>query len=638
MRIRSLVAAALAALFLLSGIASAQDISTFKLGTNLNEVNDYSPQLPFRDMFLFSREWITQCRAGIDPGCSTNAFDTGEANLLDLDSNGWIRSLPAQSNSAIFTQAATVWDLPREFPSGTFVVLYEGSGTLEYGLGASKNAAASALGRDIVDVNIANGPILLRIAATNPSNYIRNIRFVRTSDEGAFSTNRFAAAFLSQLQPYQVLRFMDWMRTNNSDLSAWGDRAKPSDARYSTARGVPPEIMVELSNLTDKAPWFTLPARATNEFVQNFATVVRDNLEPTLPVFLEYSNEIWNGAFTQGDYVQAQGVAEFSLQPGSGFTKRMNWHGKRSAEICDIWKGVFGANASRVVCVIASQAANTFTGDEAMRCPLWSGGPCVNHGISALAIAPYVGDHIGQAENYSAVSSWSSTEGNGLSRLFKELTEGGEIPGGPSGGALQESFRWIENNKTLADQLGVALVTYEGGQHLAGIGVAGDDDALTGLFTSANRDTRMGSLYVDYLHGWRSRAGGLFMHFSDIGSYSRFGSWGALEKIGETSSPKYNALFQYATGTLPPSPPGKNRKTVRVIVSGKGRIVAKSIGINCGSRCSTRVSKGTKAKLTAFPSPGRKLRRWRGGCTHSRRVCTFTVDKNRTARAEFVRR
>jgi len=639
MHARSLVAAWVVAVVSLVASVDAQDLSALKLGTNLNEVNDYSPELPFRDMFLYSREWITQCRAGVDPGCTNgNAFDTGEANLLDLDANGWVQSLPSPANSAIFTQAATVWDLPAEFPSGTFVVLYEGSGTIEYALGAAKNEGASAPGRDVVSVNVVNGPIVLRIAATNPANHIRNIRFVRASDESGFQSNRFSAAFLSQLEPYQVLRFMDWMRTNNSSLSAWSDRAKPTDARYSTARGVPPEIMVELSNTTDKAPWFTLPARATDEFVQNFATVVRDNLESTLPVILEYSNEIWNGAFSQGDYVEAQGVAEFSGQAGSGYTKRMNWHGKRSAEICDIWKGVFGANANRVVCVIGSQAANSFTGEEAMRCPLWSGGPCVNHGISALAIAPYVGDHIGQAENYSEVRTWPTTTGNGLPKLFRELTSGGEIPGGPSGGALAESFRWIEDNKSLADQLGVTLVTYEGGQHLAGIGVAGDDDAVTELFTSANRDSRMGALYVDYLNGWQTRAGGLFMHFSDIGSYTRFGSWGALEKIGDTSSPKYNALFQYATGTLPPSSPRSDQRTVRVIVSGKGRVVAKSIGIYCGTRCSTKVTEGATVKLTAFTSATRKLRRWRGVCNHSRRVCSFTASRSRTVRAEFVRR
>ncbi|MFM1895961.1 MAG: hypothetical protein RLZZ385_1035 [Pseudomonadota bacterium] len=34
------------------------------------------------------------------------------------------------------------------------------------------------------------------------------------------------------------------------------------------------------------------------------------------------------------------------------------------------------------------------------------------------------------------------------------------------------------------------------------------------------------------------------MHFSDIGSYSRFGRWGALEIATQQTSPKYTAIVQ----------------------------------------------------------------------------------------------
>jgi hypothetical protein len=49
-----------------------------------------------------------------------------------------------------------------------------------------------------------------------------------------------------------------------------------------------------------------------------------------------------------------------------------------------------------------------------------------------------------------------------------------------------------------------------------------NDDDVTTLFTSANRDSRMGTLYTSYLGGWKARNGGLFMNFSDISTYSRF--------------------------------------------------------------------------------------------------------------------
>lgn len=139
--------------------ASAQGgTSTRQLGTNLDGVTDYSPQLPFTDLFLISREWFTQCQQGVDPGCtSAKSWDTGEAAQLDTDAQGWVRSLPAPSAAPVYTSVATYWDLPQEFPSGRYVVLYEGRGTIEYGLGATKVPELSTLGRDVVSVDISKG-------------------------------------------------------------------------------------------------------------------------------------------------------------------------------------------------------------------------------------------------------------------------------------------------------------------------------------------------------------------------------------------------------------------------------------------------------------------------------------------------
>ena len=99
---------ALAALF---PIAHAQT-QPAPLGTNLTAVNDYSPQLPFIDIFKISREWFTQCDVGEDPGCTNgNAWDTGESTSLDVDSSGWVRSLPSRAAAPVFTSAATFWDI-----------------------------------------------------------------------------------------------------------------------------------------------------------------------------------------------------------------------------------------------------------------------------------------------------------------------------------------------------------------------------------------------------------------------------------------------------------------------------------------------------------------------------------------------
>lgn len=370
---------------------------------------------------------------------------------------------------------------------------------------------------------------------------------------------------------------------------------------------------------------------------------------------MEYSNEVWNGAFSQGAWVEAQGQAEWPASSESPFTKRINWYGKRSAEVCDIWRSVFSDMPGRVVCIISSQAANSWTAQEALACPLWDQAPCAAHGINALAIAPYIGDYLGQEENLAEISSWGSSS-LGLQKLFTELESGGALTGGPSGGARSQSFGWIEANKIIAERFGIALLAYEGGQHLVGVGRAASNAVHTALFTAANRDPRIGLLYTTYLQGWESRGGGLFMHYSDTGSYLRYGSWGALELVGQRSSPKYDALWSYSFGTPPPpvkdtptppeeSPPHDNPPptstpsvTLSITKRGRGEVVSSPVGIACGKRCSATFSQVSQVTLMSTAASGYSFSRWRGACTHSRRRCRVSLPSNNSVTAIFARR
>lgn len=622
---------------------SCQTATNLVLGTNLNEVTDYSPQLPFVNLFLSSREWLTQCRANVDPGCTQqNAFDTGEATALDLDSAGWVRSLPAQAASQIFTRVATVWDVPPEFPKGTYVVQYQGDGAIEYGLGARKVAELSTRpGRDVIDVDPERGALLMRITATDPSqtgDYIRNIRVFASEHETLVDSQQFSPEFLRSIQPYEVLRFMDWMRTNNSIVSQWGSRAAPTDARFSTGKGVPLEVMLELATVTQKTPWFTIPHRATDEFIQQSALLTKQLLSGGLRVFIEYSNEVWNSAFEQGELIEQRGQQEWPTSPESGFTKRINYYGKRSAEMCRIWKETFGTEHDRVICVIASQAANSWTADEALRCPLWTGGPCVSHGITMLAIAPYFGDYLGQEDATAQVLAWGSSTQMRLSRLFSELRSGSQLASGPEGGALTQSARWVADNRAIANTHSVDLVAYEGGQHLVGVGGAQNNQNLTELFVSANRDQRMYDIYTRYLSEWRTQGGGLFMHFSDISSYTKFGSWGALEQIGQRTSPKYNALREFspiATNDDPSGPGATVTLTVRKQAGGLVR--SRPSGLQCGRICSLTVARGSRVAVIARPNRGFRFVRWTGACSVRTPRCRLVMSRTRKVKAVFRR-
>lgn len=604
------------------------------LGTNLTEVTDYSPQLPFVDIFKFSRDWFTQCSAGVDPACnSNNSWDTGEAALLDLDVNGWVKNLPTPQESPIFTSVATFWDFPSEFPAGRYIVTYNGQGAIQYGLAGQKINAESVPGRDVINVNPANGGLHLRITQTDPNNtgnYIRNIKIFKETDESKVASQIFSDLFLNRIAPYSTLRFMDWMRINNSTQQTWSDRPKSSDARYSSEKGVPLGIMIALANKTDKAPWFNMPHQATQDYIQNFAAQVKSSLEANLKVYVEYSNEVWNPTFSQGGWVEAVAESEWPGGSQSGFTKRINYHGKRTAEVCDIWKNVFAEEAGRVVCVLASQAANSWTADEALSCPLWSEAPCKSHGISAIAIAPYFGDYIGNPDAYSEVTEWLNDSDGGLQSLFSEISNGGVLSNGPVGGALKQSAEWIEANKSVADSYGAELITYEGGQHLVGVGQVQNDDQVTALFTAANRDERMGSLYSQYLSEWNHKVGGLFVHFNDVSSFTKYGSWGALEKLDELSSPKYDALLNYATGNQPPPV-----LEIQIRKQGRGKVRIAGKGITCQSSCETSLENSSETKIRAIPNPGFVFSRWKGACSTQAKRCIIPPGSNQKVIAVF---
>jgi hypothetical protein len=506
------------------------------VGTNLDAVADFSSQYVFVDAFKQSRDWITQ---------TATVFDTNEAALLDLDADGWVKSLPAPGPGHQFDRVASLLFFAGEdarYPAGRYIVTFEGEGVLEYRFDAVKNGGLSGPGRDVLDVT-PQGGFAMVIRSTNPANYLRNIRvWMPGFDEVTGPGAVFHPDFLALLQSSSTLRFMDWMHTNNSPQEAFADRPKTTDARYTLAgKGVPLEIMIELANRLDQDPWFPMPHRASDDYVIQFATMVRNLLGSSSKVYVEYSNEVWNSGFPQGAFIESQGQANFPGGPESGFTKRMNQHGRRTAEICDLWRAVFSGAANRVVCVLGAQAANTFTATEALDCPLWSGAPCSAHHIGALAIAPYFGGYLGGPATAATVATLT------VDQVFSEITTGGTLAGGPAGGAIAQTVGWVADNRAVANARQLALIAYEGGQHLVGFFGAENNTGLTSLLIAANRDPRMGAAYTKYLEdSWEAAGGELFVHFNSCGRYSKFGSWGAVERLDQPSTPKQNALVAFA--------------------------------------------------------------------------------------------
>lgn len=386
------------------------------MGINLAAVNYFASEQPFINGFLESQQWITHSDA---------TWDTKEEQYIHLDANGWPITLtslhepsPQRFNSVgvIFLQGMP--STPNGiYPGGQYVVLYDGQGTLAYGFDAT--LVSRSPGRDVINVVPSNNGIDLRIVETDPhhhGNYLRNIRFVTAANESAAKAGQlFNPAFLKLLQNFRALRFMDWFRTNETTLSSWSERPIPTYAFFGTPKGVPIEIAVQLANAVSADAWMNVPVTANDEYITQMAMLVHNQLGKSQKVYVELSNEVWNSSFPQYKYAVTQGQALWPNQPSgdTGFEYNREWFGMRTAQMCDIWRSVWGLDL-RLVCVLGAQAAWSFSATEALRCPYWTqGAPCSGHAINAVAIAPYMGGEV--------PSAWTSQADGGLANLFQSL-------------------------------------------------------------------------------------------------------------------------------------------------------------------------------------------------------------------------
>lgn len=539
--------------------ASAKYSSNPRLGTNVGSLDKLTSAVPFTDIFKISRGWFTSCRfnwqtkQAIDPDCTQqNAFNTREQKHLNLDENGWVKSLPTPEQAPIYTHATSTWRLPEHFPLGRYVVLYKGQGTIK--LEGDLKIAKHIAGHIEFDLLSPRRNLRLSITATDPNDYIRDIHIVLKKNEQNHSQHIFNQDYLNRLKPLQAIRFMTWSNTRGNDASEWYQRATPSFAHYSGNKGIPAERMIDLANAVNATPWLSIPYKASDDYMRRYARMVKNRLRPKQTVYIEYSNEMWNVIFPATTYAarKADKLWHFPYTDKPAYQRRVsmatNWYAKRTVEMCKIWKDEFGNQRNRVKCVLSAQAAVPWVGTETLDCPLWkSAGGCGNY-VDAYAIGPYFGDYIARLEHRPEIKQWLQDPDGGMERLFREILHGGALQKGHPEGAINLTLaRYVDSSKKLADKYGLELLAYEAGQHLIRYDpphTIKDPDVLT-LFMRAQKDPRMQEAYQRYLAGWAKHGGGLLMHFYGIGELTKKNFFSMLDHTGQASTPKYTALMQY---------------------------------------------------------------------------------------------
>lgn len=318
-------------------------------------------------------------------------------------------------------------------------------------------------------------------------------------DGAGFASDRnpWLPQFVRDLAPYRVLRFMDWNLTNDADnpQATWATRSAKGSSPHEP---VAYEWQIDLCNRTLKDYWVTVPHTAGPTYFAQLAQLIREQLDPRLRVYVEWSNEVWNGGFPQHGYARALG-SQLHL-PGSD--PALAYQVYQSVRLFEAFAQVFGADNPRVVKVLAGQAAYD--------------GPCRAQ-LAALADRKINPKHV-RADVY-AIAPY--VHGGSLAQL--------------RGQGMAEALSWIREEHACAQRAALPVIAYEGGQDSFELG----NEACEQL----QRDPGMRALYAT-MPDAMAAAGlrGPFMHYTHSGT-----CWGLKVRTSDNAaaSPKYQGLLDW---------------------------------------------------------------------------------------------
>ena len=526
------------------------------LGMGLNGLADWSTQHPFVDIMKTAREWI-----GHLPG-QWGGMDANQLRALGvLDENGWPLRMP---DGVTHLETFVLTDQPKETQHlrGRYVLTYDGRGDLRVG-GRAKRVQYSD-GAIRFSYEPGAGLVSIALRAIDAADPIRNIRIIREDHRRLDAAGVvFNPDWIARIEDLRSVRFMDWMFTNGSPIMRWQDRPRITDYTY-TAWGVPAEVMIALANQIGADPWFNIPHMADDDYVANFARVLRDGLDPRLKAYIEYSNEVWNFTFPQAQWAAAQARARW----GDSDTGWMQFYGLRAAQVMDIVSEVFGDQAKdRLVRVVATHTGWQGLEESILLAPLAGEGrrqpPLAS--FDAYAVTGYFGFELGDDDASRMLQDWldqaealSQAEGTaqGLRRvaLREYVLENryraafGLVADVLSEGSVSELTEVVfPYHAAVADTYGLRLVMYEGGTHVTGQADQLNDERLTQFYTAFNYTPEIAELYQQLLDGWTDAGGTLFNAFVDVAAPSQFGSWGALRHLDDTN-PRFDTLVAHNRG------------------------------------------------------------------------------------------
>lgn len=520
-RSRSRALAFLCASLLVSSLASQAGIPASALpvaGTNMSVNKAQSVAVYWNDVIHSVDTWSSTTPA-----------------TMPVDANGWPTDL--QGSTGVFLPIFL--NNGFHYPTGDYVLSWTGNGDLTLvALGGTpvtlkSSAVTTSGGRKVYTVadNTAASFKVKWISTAAAPNNVRNVHLWLPGKEN--SPNLITDTVAADLAPFEVLRMMDWGETNGNGLINWADRPKVNGPIWDP---VPYETMVGVCNELNKDLWINIPYQASDAFVTSFATYIRDNLNPGLVCWIEYSNEIWN--FGNSNFaVQTNYV--INTFPGANLDEKYAY---RAGQIFNLFYTAFGSQASsRLMRVCASQATFTIRAQNRLA--------ALGTNVDALAVANYFGKGSGGGNTTnSTVNQWIVDNWNNGALTFAQFRD--YLIATEIDTALVPL--WAQD-QAYADAAGVPMISYEGGQHILdahNLLTAAQQQFITDF--QSTQEMRQAQRHA--LDQWRALGAKTHLVYTNYGTgTAKGGFWGHRNYSGQplAQAPKWNAVLDWIA-TAPP--------------------------------------------------------------------------------------
>lgn len=499
-------------------------------GMNFDSPSPYTTQWVFRDVMKQSAEWVI--REFEDTDVLSDIWVNQDSISLPAIPTGYPQQVPFEVEGrqyGVTTVMMTNNPAPWYYPSGDYTFIFEGTGTIViYGDPGFQEFTQSGT-HTLTISNPSDGGIVMSVIESDVNDPIRNIQLFMPGfgpdDESVFHPD-----WMSFLSHFDVIRPMKGLNVEWSEAENWSDRTTPDHYTQYDERqtGMALEYVIDLHNELGRDLYMNLYYRATDDFVNSIATMIYEDLDPELNVYLEYSNETWNSIYPVFEYVIAQGVAQ-GLHTDN-FMAGQVYTAKRSVEIFHIFEQVFGSESDRLIKVMPAWVEFPNIADTMLTS---LNDPMVNPNnieVDKMAIGMYFGGAVGQT---------FIDEGRNESATVDDMLDSLRVD-------LETVLGFARAQKSVADEHGVDLITYESGQHL--ITSFWDPDSALGVtLIEANRNEEMYHIYIDFLTEWTEISGDLNVLFSSVKNYTEFGAFGMKEHLFQSDSdaPKMRAYLDY---------------------------------------------------------------------------------------------